>query len=409
MKILLDESIDQVRADFPQLTPNLAYLDNAATTFKPQSVIDAESNFYRTDNANPRRGFYNLSLQATTDYENARTCVANFINAKHSDEIVFTKNATESLNLIALSLADSLLKSDDHILVSIFEHHSNLLPWQMAAKRHQAKIDYLYCDKTGKVDLESAEKQLAVRPKILAISAFSNVIGRIDNLAEIIKIAHKYGVIVVVDAAQAIAHEVIDVQKLDADFLVFSGHKIYGPMGIGVLYGKHNLLENIAPVFYGGEMVENVELKNVTLADIPYRFEAGTMNVAGAVGLAAAIKYLTSLGLDKLWQRERELNVYAFNKMSAVPNLEIVGPQTAVAHDGIVSFTIKGAHPHDVAEVLNVAHVAVRAGYHCAQPLLDFLIDQPAVRVSLSFYNTTAEIDQLAKALLTVRKKLSYE
>lgn len=393
--------MEEIRKDFPQLSCDYIYLDSAATSLKPQCVIDRISNFYTNENSNIHRGLYDLSVNTTEKYENAREIVAKFINA-NSDEIIFTHGCTDSINLLASGLS---FTESDEIIISIAEHHSNMLPW----RNTNAAISYIYCDENFIFD-DGELAKITRKTKLVAISAYSNVLGANTSLKTIIKKAHKVGALVVIDAAQAIAHSRIDVKELDADFLAFSGHKIYGPTGIGVLYGKRELLEKLKPGQFGGEMVNDVTEDSVTLTEIPNRFEAGTPNIAGALGLASAINYLESHDFDALLEYERKLCTYAFNKLSNIPYLELAGAaRTFNIHSSVLCFWLSNVHSHDIASYLNENHIYVRAGFHCAQPLLEHLNRGTTTRVSLSFYNTFEEIDELVSTLETVRKVMGYD
>lgn len=373
------------RKQFPQISDEAIYFDNAATTLKPQCVIDALSHYYKKLNANPHRGLYSLAVAATEQYERDRKTVAQFIGTE-ADEIVFTRGATESLNMLAIGLP-----SEFDVVVAQSEHHSNLLPWQ---QHHKTTI---WPIKNGMLDFGELQRVLDKKTRVVAFSPYSNVLGKIiadDELVCIINFLHKRDITVVIDATQWIAHERIDVRKFDMDFLAFSAHKIYGPMGVGVLYGKRGILSSLKPSYYGGEMVNDVSLNKITLADVPERFEAGTMNPAGAYALAEAIRFLENYDEPKFIAKEL---------LAKVPHLQIY------SHDGpILSFNIEGVHPHDTAQFLADNGIAVRAGYHCAQPLLDSLGIGPCVRASLGIYNTQAEIDHFVKVLNKVRKAMGY-
>lgn len=387
------------REDFPQISDEFVYFDNAATTFKPQCVLDAMDDFYRHDNANTKRGFYALAQRATERYEAARKTVADFIGAD-ADEVVFTRSATESLNMIARGLG---LGADDTVVVGITEHHSNMLPWRETG----AKIEYLYCDEFGNHSQIHICKAIKKGVKVVAITAYSNILGQNLQLDAIIKRAHEVGAIVVVDAAQAVAHQRINAREMDADFLAFSGHKVYGPMGIGVLYGKHQLLEKLRPSVFGGEMVDEVSIEKYTLALIPERFEAGTMNVAGAVGLAAAIDYLNEHDYDTLLEYEQKLNTYAFNKLREIPYLELAGAARSLNNrSSVLCFWLRDVHSHDISAFLDSDSIYLRAGHHCAQPLLEHIGKGSCTRASLCFYNTFEEVDRLAESLAKIRERM---
>ena len=389
-----------IKDDFPILkNRNIAYLDSGATSQKPQAVIDAISEFYKKCNANPHRGAYALSQEATEVYENTRTKIAEFINAKHREEIIFSKNATESLNLIAYSYGLENIEKDDEIVISIMEHHSNLVPWQKVAKTKQAKLNYMYINENFELSDEEIESKITDKTKIVGITHVSNVLGTINNIEKIIKYAHKKGALVIVDASQSIPHMKIDVQALDADFLVFSGHKILAPLGIGVLYGKKELLDNMTPFLMGGDMIEYVYEQDTTFASLPNKFEAGTQNVEGVIGLGAAIDYIESLGYDKIEQIEREIVHYAIEELRKLNFLDLYLTKNNENHSAVISFNIKGVHPHDVASILDAEGVCVRSGNHCAQPLMRFLGIDSTCRASFYIYNTKEDVDRLVEAL----------
>lgn len=399
------------RNDFPLLTSYqvngkpLIYFDNAATTQKPLQVLKAEEDYYKTQNANPLRGFYNLGIEATKAYEDARHTVASFINAKDK-EIVFTRNTTESINLIMYSYARNVLKPGDEIVISILEHHSNLVPWQQVAAMTGATLSYLYSNMEGIISEEEIENKITDKTKIVAVTHVSNVLGVMTPTDKIIKKAHDMGAVVVLDCAQSIAHTPIDVKVMDMDFAVFSGHKIYGPMGIGVLYGKYELLKNMPPFLTGGEMIELVYEQSATFAEVPERFEAGTQNAAAAVGLASALSYLSDIGFEEIIKTEEELMQYLMDGLKEIPEVTMFGPKDAKQHHGVVSFQIKDVHPHDVATILNEDGIAIRAGNHCAHPLMKYLGVHATCRASISFYNTKEEIDYFINKLKQVRRWL---
>ena len=399
------------RNDFPLLTSYqvngkpLVYFDNAATTQKPLQVLKAEEEYYKTQNANPLRGFYNLGIEATKAYEDARHTVASFINAK-DNEIVFTRNTTESINLIMYSYARSVLKPGDEIVISILEHHSNLVPWQQVAAMTGATLSYLYSDMEGIISEEEIENKITYKTKIVAVTHVSNVLGVMTPTDKIIKKAHEMGAVVVLDCAQSVAHTPIDVKEMDMDFAVFSGHKIYGPMGIGVLYGKYELLKKMPPFLTGGEMIELVYEQSATFAEVPERFEAGTQNAAAAIGLASALSYLSDIGFEQIIKTEEELMQYLMDGLKEIPEVTMFGPKDAKQHHGVVSFQIKDVHPHDVATILNEDGIAIRAGNHCAHPLMKYLGVHATCRASISFYNTKEEIDYFINKLKQVRRWL---
>ncbi|MCD8348701.1 MAG: SufS family cysteine desulfurase [Lachnospiraceae bacterium] len=402
-------NIEDIRRDFPLLqNTDYAYLDNAATSQKPSAVLDAVRDFYETKNANPFRGLYPLSEAATEAYENARWIVKDFINAKSTEEIIFTRNASESLNLIAYSLGSVLFQPEDEIVVSIAEHHSNMLPWRQAAERVGAKIVYLECDENGAFTEEMLRAVLTDRTRLVAITQVSNVFGRKNDIKRFAGVCHEKGIVIVADGAQSVPHMAVDVQDLDVDFLAFSGHKMLAPDGIGVLYGKKKWLKKMPPFLSGGEMIESVTRDKVIYAELPHKFEAGTVNAGGAVGLAEAIRYIQRLGFDWIEEREQELTALAYSKMKEIPGVHIFGSEDPTDHHGILTFTVDGVHPHDVSEILSASKIAVRAGHHCAQPLMQHLKVGSTTRVSLAFYNTEEEILRFTKALSQVRRNMGY-
>ena len=393
-------NVENIKKDFPLLeNRNIAYLDSGATTQKPIQVINAIEEFYKKNNANPHRGAYTLSIEATEVYESTRQKIAKFINAKHPEEIIFSKNATESLNLIAYSYGMDNLKKDDEVVISIMEHHSNLVPWQKVTKATESKLNYMYINEEFELSDEEIETKITDRTKIVGISHVSNVIGTINNVKKIIKYAHKKGAIVIVDASQSIPHMKIDVQDLDADFLVFSGHKMLAPLGIGVLYGKKEILNKMTPFLMGGDMIEYVYEQETTYAPLPNKFEAGTQNVEGVVGLGAAIDYIQNLGYDKMQELENDVLAYARQELSKLDFLTLYMTPNEKNHSSVISFNIKGVHPHDVASILDSEGVCVRSGNHCAQPLMRFLGIDSTCRASFYFYNTKEDVDRLVHAL----------
>ena len=392
--------INNIKKDFPLLeNENIAYLDSGATTQKPIQVIKAVEEFYQKYNANPHRGAYSLSVEATEQYENTRTKIAKFINAKHREEIIFSKNATESLNLIAYSYGLDNLKKDDEVVISIMEHHSNLVPWQKMTKQTGSKLNYMYINENYEITDEEIENKITDKTKIVGITHVSNVLGTINNVKKIIKYAHKKGAVVIVDASQSIPHMKIDVQDLDADFLVFSGHKMLAPLGIGVLYGKREILNKMTPFLMGGDMIEYVYEQETTFAPLPNKFEAGTQNVEGVIGLGAAIDYIENLGYDKIQEIEHEVISYARQELSKLDYLTLYTTPNEENHSSVISFNIKGVHPHDVASILDSEGVCVRSGNHCAQPLMRFLGIDSTCRASFYIYNTKDDVDKLVKAL----------
>ena len=414
------------KRDFPLLMQNnIAYLDSAATTQKPMQVINAISEYYKNANANPHRGAYKLSLESTKVYDEARKKVAKFINAKSENQIVFTRNATESLNLIAYSYGLNNLGSKDKIVLSIMEHHSNLVPWQYVSRKTDSTLEYMYINKAGEITDEEIDSKIVEGTKIVGITHVSNVLGTINPIEKIIKKAHSVGAIAVVDASQSVPHMKIDVQKLDADFLVFSGHKMLAPLGIGVLYAKSELLEKMKPFLFGGDMIEYVYEQNATFAEVPTKYEAGTQNVEGAVGLSAAIDYLNNIGMNKVQTIEKELTNYALEELQKLAFVTIYGSggteNTETFSDsnnvrsagwnnienkqaGVISFNVNGVHPHDVASVLDSENVCIRSGNHCAQPLLRFMGLESTCRVSFYIYNTKEDVDRLIDALYKTKK-----
>lgn len=397
------------RNDFPLLMQNkIIYIDNAATSQRPQCVIDAEGDFYKNYNANPLRGLYSLSVEATEVYENAREAVRKFIGAEKSNEIIFTRNTTESLNLVAYSYGISNVKKGDEIVVSIMEHHSDLLPWQMVAKTCGAELKFIECAKDGSIDLEKVKELITSRTKIVAMTQVSNVLGREYPVKEIAKLAHEKGAVMVVDGAQSTPHMRVDVTDLDADFFAFSGHKLLAPMGIGVLYGKEELLEKMPPFLSGGEMIDSVTRTSAVYAELPHKFEAGTVNAAGAAGLKAAIDYIEKVGFDYIGEREIALTSRAIEKMRKIPHVNIIGSENADEHTGIVTFTIDNVHPHDISEILAADGIAVRAGHHCAQPLFTHLGLNSTARASFAFYNTENEVDKFTGSVATIRERMGY-
>lgn len=404
----MSKNIEKIRAQFPILKQlingkPLVYLDNAATTQKPNCVIDAVSSYYTNANAAVYRGVHTLSEQATELYENARTTVRQFINAKNNEEIIFVRGTTESINLVAQSYGKNF-KPNDEIIITTLEHHSNIVPWQIVCAQTGAKLQVIAISDQGEIDLEHYKKLLNERTKIVAVSHVSNVLGNVLPLKEIINLAHQFNIPVLVDGAQAVAHLPIDVQNLDCDFYVFSGHKMYAPDGIGVLYGKAKLLENMPPYQGGGGMINTVNFAQTTYADLPQKFEAGTQNISGAIGLATAIKFLREIS-NEAFVHENHLIIDAQQKLSAIDELKILGTQQPI---GVISFTLNKIHPHDIGTILNSEGIAVRAGHHCAMPLMQRLGIAATTRISLGVYNTQAEIDVLVagiKKVLTVFRK----
>ena len=389
-----------LKNDFPILkNRNIAYLDSGATTQKPIQVINSITNFYENYNANPHRGAYSLSQDATEIYENTRIKIAKFINAKNREEIIFSKNATESLNLIAYSYGMENLKEDDEIVISIMEHHSNLVPWQKVSKVTKSKLNYMYINENYELSDEEIESKITKKTKVVGITHVSNVLGTINNVKKVIELAHKNGAIVIVDASQSIPHMKIDVQELDADFLVFSGHKMLAPLGIGVLYGKRELLNKMTPFLMGGDMIEYVYEQETTFARLPNKFEAGTQNVEGVIGLGSAIDYIEKIGYKKINELENEVVEYAVEELSKLNFLDLYLTPNKENHSAVISFNVKKIHPHDVASILDADGVCVRSGNHCAQPLMRFLEIDSTCRASFYFYNTKEDVDKLAVSL----------
>ena len=397
------------RRDFPLLmNTDVAYLDSAATAQRPRCVLDAEEKFYTTCNANPLRGLYPLSIAATDAYENAREAVRKFLNAASTQEIIFTRNTSESLNLVAYSYGLSNVKAGDEVVVSIMEHHSDLLPWQMVCRQTDAKLRFIECEPDGSVDLNKVEPLIGSRTKVVAMTQVSNVLGRENPIRQVAELAHRAGAVMVVDGAQSTPHMPVDVQALGADFLAFSGHKVYGPMGIGVLYGRKELLEKMPPFLTGGEMIESVTREGAVYAELPHKFEAGTVNAAGAAGLHAALDYMAQVGFGTMQRRELELTRRAMEGMKQIPYVHILGSDEPEEHHGIITFTVDGVHPHDIGQILAADGVNIRAGHHCAQPLLAYLGHPSTARASIAFYNTEEEIDRLLASVSTLRERMGY-
>ncbi|MBY0021846.1 cysteine desulfurase/selenocysteine lyase [Paenibacillus jamilae] len=396
-----------IREQFPILHQEinghpLVYLDNAATSQKPLAVIEAIKHYYEFDNSNVHRGVHTLGSRATDAYEGAREKVARFLNAKRSQEIIFTRGTTTALNLVASSYGRANCKEGDEIVITPMEHHSNLIPWQQVAKATGATLKYIPLQEDGSVDLADVEKTVTEHTKIVAIAHVSNVLGVVNPVKEIAAIAHRKGAVIVVDGAQSTPHMKVDVQDIDADFYAFSGHKMCAPTGIGALYGKKALLENMEPVEFGGEMIDDVGLYESTWKELPWKFEGGTPIIAGAVGLGAAIDFLESIGLDAIAQHESRLSNYALKRLREVEGLTIYGP--AERHVGLVTFNLDDVHPHDVATVLDSKGVAIRAGHHCCQPLMRWLKASATARASFYLYNTEDDIDALVSALIQTKE-----
>ena len=395
---------EKIKQDFPIFNQKindepLVYLDNAATSQIPKFVEEKVRDFNEKERANVHRGVHALGLRATNQYESSRQKVANFIGANNAKEVIFTSGCTDSLNLVAASFGEQNIQAGDEILVSIMEHHSNLLPWQQLAKRKQAKLNFIEINSDGLLDIENLKSKISSKTRIVALTHVSNVLGTINPIKELTDLAHEKGAIVVVDGAQAVGHFPIDVAELNVDFYAFSGHKMFAPTGIGVLYGKKDLLDKMPPYRLGGEMIANVTREGATWAEVPYKFEAGTPNIAGAIGLGAAIDYLQSLDFELIQKHEQELTSYALEKLKNVSGLTIYGPQKSNGRIGVISFNLKNIHPHDLATALDSNGIEVRAGHHCAQPLMASLNTESTVRASLSIYNTKDDIDKLVSSL----------
>jgi len=395
---------EQIRADFPTLSRDvrdgirLVYLDSAATAQKPQQVLDAEEAFYRLHNANIHRGIHQLAEEATAAYEDARKRIASFIGAAHSHEVIFTRNATESLNLVAQSWGRSKLEAGDRILLTVMEHHSNLVPWQMLSSELGLQLEYVPVTTDGQLDRTVMQDLLGHAPKLVGFTHMSNMLGTINPVGELTELAHDAGALVVVDGAQGVPHLPVDLAELDVDFYAFSGHKMCGPTGIGVLYGKEALLESMPPFLGGGDMIRRVTLEGFTSNDLPYKFEAGTPAIAQAIGLGAAVDYLVSLGMDAILQHERWITAKAMDALEQIPGLTLLGPPVD-QRGGVLSFVFDDIHPHDVAQVLDRYGVAVRAGHHCAMPLHDAFELPASTRASFYLYNDEKDLDMLVQGL----------
>ena len=398
-----------VRADFPLLERRvnshpLVYLDSAATTQKPRAVLEAMDRYYRSSNANVHRGVYTMAEEATALYEGARARVAALINAPEPEQIIFTRNTTEAINLVALSWGRANVRAGDLIVCTEMEHHSNLVPWQLLAGATGARLEFVPLDDQGRLNLNTLDRLLDAGPRLVALTAASNVLGTINPVAEIVRKAHAAGALALIDAAQSVPHQPVDAQALDADWLAFSGHKMLGPTGIGVLYGRRALLEEMPPVLGGGDMIRRVTLHGSTWNDLPWKFEAGTPAIAEAIGLGAAADYLLAVGMERVQAREHALVEYALERLRAVPNVTVYGPLDAHEHGGAISFNVGDIHPHDVATVLDAEGIAIRAGHHCAQPLMERLGVAATSRASVALYNTTEEIDRLIDGLASVKR-----
>jgi cysteine desulfurase/selenocysteine lyase len=402
-------NINDSYQDFPILDQKvngerLAYLDNAATAQKPQQVIDSLVHFYEHDNANVHRGVHTLAERATEQYEAARTKVQHFINAKDHNEIIFTKGCTDGLNLVASTYGEQNIHEGDEIVITIMEHHSNLIPWQQLAIKKHATLKYIELTPDGTLDMEDAKRKITDKTKIVSVAHASNVLGTVNPLKKLAKIAHEHGAVIVGDGAQSVPHMPVDVQDLDVDFYAFSGHKMMSPTGIGVLYGKADLLRAMPPYQYGGEMINAVHRDETTFADIPFKFEAGTQNIAGAIALGTAVDYLEEIGMENVEKKEQEIVDYVLPKLEALPYITVYGPQDPVQHTGVIAFNMDNLHPHDVATALDAEGVAVRAGHHCAQPLMEALGVSATTRASFYFYNSKKDADQLINAIKATKE-----
>ena len=404
------ESPDNFRKDFPFFAqnPDLVYLDNSATSQAPSCVIDRLNRYEQLQKASPFRGLYPLSVQATDDYEHARNLVRDFIHAGSSEEIIFTRNATESLNLVAYCAGNALIHAGDEILVGITEHHSNMIPWQQMARRTGARVRYLTCSREGLFHPDDLEQALTDRTRLVAITQMSNVFGQINDLRTLTQIAHRRNALVVADGCQSVPHIPVNVRELDVDFLAFSGHKMLGPTGIGVLYGKKDLLNRLPPFLTGGEMIEEVTTEGATWAPLPQKFEAGTVNTGGALALGEAIAYYNRVGFDAMMARESALTRRLMTGMADIPHVQIIGSPKPELHHGLVTFTIDGVHPHDVSAIMADHGIAIRAGHHCAQPLHDYLGINATCRASLMFYNTETDVDAFLNILSEIRGAMGY-
>ncbi|MBO0427812.1 cysteine desulfurase [Vagococcus fluvialis] len=400
---------NKIKNDFPILFQEvndepLIYLDNAATSQKPKQVIDSLVHYYEHDNANVHRGVHTLAERATSSYEASREKVRNFINAKSTKEVLFTRGTTTAINWLSRSFGDANVSGGDEILISQMEHHSNIVTWQELAKRQNATLVYVDLTDEGELDIEDFKKKLSHKTKIVSLAHASNVLGVVNPIKELANLVHEVGAVMVVDGAQSVPHMSVDVQDLEADFYAFSGHKMCGPTGIGVLYGKQNLLEKMEPIEFGGEMIDFVYHDHSTWTELPWKFEAGTPNIAGAIALGSAIDYLTEIGMDNIHQHEQELVEYVFPKLKAIEGLTIYGPQDPKKHTGVIAFNIDGVHPHDASTALDMEGVAVRAGHHCVQPLLTYLGVQSTARASFYFYNTKKDADRLIEAIIATKE-----
>ena len=402
--------IEKIRKDFPILQTKvygkpLIYLDNAATTQKPQAVLESLHHYYTQYNSNVHRGVHFLSQQATEAYEVARKKIAGYINARHEHEIIFTKGTTNSINLVAASFGKKFLKSGDEVLISAMEHHSNIVPWQLICEEKGATLKVIPINELGELQMDAIDALLTDRVKIIAVTYVSNSLGTVNPVHEIIQKAHAVNIPVLIDAAQAVQHIPIDIQELDADFLAFSGHKIYGPTGVGILYGKEKWLNEMPPYEGGGDMIKNVTFAKTTYNELPFKFEAGTPDISGGIALGAAIDYVQQTGIAAIQQAEEEVVAYAYDRLSAIPSLRFIGD--ARHRSGAISFLIGNIHPYDLGEILDKQSIAVRTGHHCTQPVMDFFKIPGTVRASFAFYNTKSEVDELIKGIEKAKRMLA--
>ncbi|ATO55195.1 MAG: cysteine desulfurase [Loigolactobacillus coryniformis] len=405
----MGKNLNDIRADFPILDQQvndepLVYLDNAATTQKPKAVVEALTHYYYNDNANVHRGVHTLAERATEKFEAAREKVRAFINARSTKEVLFTRGTTTSLNWIAASYGEANITAGDEIVISYMEHHSNLVPWQQLAIRKQATLKYIKMNADGTLDMADAQQQITDKTKIVAIAQVSNVLGVVNPIKELAKIAHQHGAVMVADGAQSLPNMPVDVQDLDCDFLAFSGHKMLGPTGIGGLYAKEALLNEMPPIEFGGEMIDFVNLFDSSWSQLPWKFEAGTPDISGAIGLGAAIDYLNQFGMAAVHEHEQKLVDYVLPKLLAIDGLTVYGPHDPAKHTGVIAFNLDGLHPHDLATGLDMEGVAVRAGHHCAQPLMKYLQVPATARASFYIYNTKADADRLVDAIVATKE-----
>ncbi|BCU51764.1 cysteine desulfurase / selenocysteine lyase [Staphylococcus auricularis] len=406
-------NVSEIKKDFPILAQqvnghDLVYLDTSATSQTPSQVIDATSDYYERYNSNVHRGVHTLGSLATDAYESARETVRRFINARYFEEIIFTRGTTTSINTVARSYGDANVEAGDDIVVTEMEHHANIVPWQQLAKRKNANLKFIPMTEDGELDIEAVKETITDNTKLVAVTHVSNVLGTINDVKAITEIAHEHDAVISVDGAQAAPHMALDVQDLDVDFYSFSGHKMLGPTGIGVLYGKRQLLQEMEPIEYGGDMIDFVEKRDATWTELPTKFEAGTPLIAEAIGLAAAIKYIDQIGFDAIHEHEKALTTYAYDRLQEVDGLEIYGPPKD-RRAGVITFNLKDVHPHDVATAVDTDGIAVRAGHHCAQPLMKWLNQSSTARASFYIYNTTEDIDKLVEALKQTKEFFSYE